>query len=459
MSGTSRGEAWVGAHSPQYYPQRLSYRAPRGKHSLRGTGVPFATQGPQPATLAVQLMVRSRRIAHEPSQIKAAREYLENGAVTLLAHVIAPVGGQELVTSRLLHGLVERGHPVTVIAGRVESLPPTGVAVHLARGPGRPASVRFPTFMAEAARLIRHHGAGLLHTTGAIVSFPIHVATMHFCHHAYRYEVAVRRASQDTAQHRLNERLFTTMSLKAESWCYRPSHTARLVPVSRGLGREAQRYFPAMASRMTSISNAVDTKRFRPDERRRAELRAELGIQPDALLALFVGGDWRRKGLEFAIRSLATAPEWHLAVVGAGPTERATTWAHEAGVADRLILAGPRDDTERWYAASDAFVFPSSYEAAPLVGYEALASGVPLVASRVNGIEDLLVDGETGFFTDRDPLCIAAKLRNLADNPQHRAHMAQAARATSQRHTWENAVAAYVELYDGIARSMLTCRA
>lgn len=397
-------------------------------------------------------MIRRNPLSATSSALRqGAREYLASGTVTLLAHVVAPVGGQELVTARILQGLVDRGHPVRVIAGRYELDPQVGVDVHLVRGPGRPASIRFPTFLLEAARLLQGNSRGLVQTTGAVVLSPVHVATMHFCHHAYHFDVGIRRASRDTIRHRLNERSFGGMAMAAERWCYRPYYTRRLVPVSLGLGREALSYFPAMAAHTQSIPNAVDVDRFRPSPRFRAELRAELGLADHTLLALFVGGDWQRKGLEFAIRALPAARGWHLAVVGDGPTKRALDWASDAGVTGRVSIVGPRTDTERWYAAADAFVFPTSYEAAPLVAYESMASGTPLLATRANGIEELLHDGSTGFFITRDPTEIATALRRLAAEPDTRARMSTNARTLALAHTWASVIDKYEALYDLVA--------
>jgi UDP-glucose:(heptosyl)LPS alpha-1,3-glucosyltransferase len=112
-------------------------------------------------------------------------------------------------------------------------------------------------------------------------------------------------------------------------------------------------------------------------------------------------------------------------------------------------FAGVRRDVERVYAACDAFVLPTAYETFSLVTYEAAAAGVPIVATRVSGIEDLLRDGENGVEITRDAASIAAALRRL-DDPAERERMGAAGRATVERRPTARAIAAaYAELYAG----------
>ena len=87
-------------------------------------------------------------------------------------------------------------------------------------------------------------------------------------------------------------------------------------------------------------------------------------------------------------------------MVGAGDAARIEALAGRHGVAGRLRLLGRRADVERWYQAADLFVFPTAYEAFPLVGLEAAASALPLVATAVNGIEDLVQDGDAGLLVE-----------------------------------------------------------
>jgi glycosyltransferase involved in cell wall biosynthesis len=109
---------------------------------------------------------------------------------------------------------------------------------------------------------------------------------------------------------------------------------------------------------------------------------------------------------------------------------------------------GPRSDTERFYRAADVFVFPTRYEAFPLVALEAAAAGLPLVATPVNGVEELLEDGEAGIAVERLPAAVADALVRLATRPDERARMGHAARRRATAFTWEDSVRRTLGLYD-----------
>jgi len=78
----------------------------------------------------------------------------------------------------------------------------------------------------------------------------------------------------------------------------------KLVPVSTGVARELHTHFPALAGDIKVIPNGVDVEAFRPDAERRRQIRGSLGLADDAKVALFIGGDWKRKGLRFGIEAV-----------------------------------------------------------------------------------------------------------------------------------------------------------
>ncbi len=85
-------------------------------------------------------------------------------------------------------------------------------------------------------------------------------------------------------------------------------------------------------------------------------------------------------------------------MIGAGDEDRFRAIARRSGLAGRVEFIGAQLDPAPYYAAADAFVLPTAYETFSLASYEAAAAGLPLLVTRVNGVEDLLVDGETGWF-------------------------------------------------------------
>jgi glycosyltransferase involved in cell wall biosynthesis len=176
-----------------------------------------------------------------------------------------------------------------------------------------------------------------------------------------------------------------------------------------------------------SISG-VDAGRFKPDPARRAEVRGRLGIPPDGLCLLYVGRMKREKGvpdLLSAFRSLREEfPDLHLILVG--PDEE--NLLHEAG-SPGLHVVGYAKDVEKYMAAADIFCLPSYREGFGSVLIEAAAAGLPSVASRIYGITDAVIDGETGLLHQPgDSSDLARALRVLLLNPQARRDMAEAGR-------------------------------
>jgi UDP-glucose:(heptosyl)LPS alpha-1,3-glucosyltransferase len=291
----------------------------------------------------------------------------------------------------------------------------------------------------------------LLHSTGAIIANRVDVCTVHYCHGAAERRLDRPRTSRAGTLYRLNARLAATMSRAAERWCYRPDRVRVLCAVSRGVAEELAECFPAMAPTVRTIPNGVDPARFRPDSEARNAVRTELGIDERTALALFVGGDWERKGLPHAVDALAYAPEWQLAVAGSGDREPLLARARLAGTESRLRFLGSIADMPRLYAAGDAFVLPTAYEAFPLVALEAAASAVPLLATPVNGVQELMDAQRMGWFIAPDGEDIARRLNELRADPELAGAMARAARGTARQYSWRAMADAYEALYRDLA--------
>jgi UDP-glucose:(heptosyl)LPS alpha-1,3-glucosyltransferase len=164
-------------------------------------------------------------------------------------------------------------------------------------------------------------------------------------------------------------------------------------------------------------------------------------------MAVFVGGDWRRKGVDVAIEALALAPAWHLVVVGRGDPRPFQAIARTRDVGDRLHFAGARGDPAPFYAGADAFVLPSAYEAFPLVLLEAAAAGLPLVVTPVNGARELVEDGRNGWLIRRSPEAVAERLNQLGRlGAPERDAMRHAARASTEGLSWSGIGDRYVQL-------------
>ncbi|WP_353808023.1 glycosyltransferase [Agromyces sp. SYSU T00194] len=242
---------------------------------------------------------------------------------------------------------------------------------------------------------------------------------------------------------------FQVFSYARDAIRYRGRTHRAVVALSAAAAAELRAVYRRVRPRIVVIPNGVDLERFRPptaEERRAA--RSALGLGEHERVAVFVGHEFARKGLSFAIRALRHAPDVLLLVVG-GNREliaHARREAASAGLADRVHFTGPHPDPLRFLAASDIFVLPSAYEANALVVLEALACGLPVIATRVGYAPEIIMDGSNGFLVARDAEEIGARLDQLAavDLAPWRVR----ARASVSEHSWRSIAARYLALAD-----------
>lgn len=210
-----------------------------------------------------------------------------------------------------------------------------------------------------------------------------------------------------------------------------------VVNVSAESSRELECAYGTIGPPQVVIGHGVDLDRFRPlSDRERRAARAQAGLTKDDFAVLFIGHEFHRKGLPALIEAINVMDETsHLFVVGGTPemiaSERATAAATRLD--SRLHFVGAADPRP-WLAITDALALPSAYETGPLVVLEALACGVPVVATPTGMVPDLVSDGVNGYVITADPPSITAalcKLRN-ADGGQ----LSKAARREAERHSW-----------------------
>ncbi len=369
-------------------------------------------------------------------------------AVTIVAHDAGSVGGMERQLGELIEGLRGRGHEVSVIARSCKIAHLEGVRFHRVRGPSRPFLLAYPWFLIAGTLAVWGHRRGVVQATGAIVLNRVDVIAVHCCHQAYE-----AKPGRPTRLFRVYGRAVGVLKRVVERWCVRLNPNATFVCVSDGVAAEMREYFPRTAGRVVTIHNGVDTRAFAPGSRRTdaLALRARLGLPEDRLVAAFVGGDWEHKGLAHAIGALEQAPEWDLVVAGRGQPELYRDLARSSGVEARVHWLGVLGDIEPVFELADAFVLASSYETFSLVTFEAAATGLPIIATPVNGVRELIEDGVNGYLIAPSTDAIAERLRGLASDPGLRERLGVAARSSALAFPWERMIAEHSALYVRLA--------
>ncbi len=180
----------------------------------------------------------------------------------------------------------------------------------------------------------------------------------------------------------------------------------------------------------------VDLSRFDAPVDRRA-VRAELGLTEADSVVITVGEHSVRKNHETALRAVAALPGVTLLLCGVGEREeRLRALADELGMGERARFLGFRSDVPALLASSDVFVFPSYQEGLPVSLMEAMAAGLPCVASRVRGNADLIGDNEGGTLrAPADAEGVSEDIAALLCDPARRAALGQRNRDTMRRYS------------------------
>jgi glycosyltransferase involved in cell wall biosynthesis len=183
----------------------------------------------------------------------------------------------------------------------------------------------------------------------------------------------------------------------------------------------------------------------------RGEARARLGLAADARVVAYVGRVTGVKRPDRIAAVMARLPGVHLVVAGDGDRLTALRDATR-GFADRVHLLGWRDDVETVYAAADVVLLASDNEGAPVSLVEAALCGRPAVAPRVGSIEEVVVDGVTGWVVEPDAAALAAGLRRCLDDPALAARAGAEAGAHARRHYGRDRfVDGHARLYEALA--------
>ena len=171
----------------------------------------------------------------------------------------------------------------------------------------------------------------------------------------------------------------------------------------------------------------VDLKEFENVHVTFKEKRAELGIKPSDIVCISAGDLVKRKNYGTAIKAVANIKDIniHYLICGDGPEEeKLKEIAIENGVADNVHFLGFRKDVKELMMISDIFLFTTLQEGLPRSMMEAMACGLPCVASRVRGNVDLLDDGKEGYLcSSRDDKEVAQRIKELGSDVELRQRM------------------------------------
>jgi len=233
-------------------------------------------------------------------------------------------------------------------------------------------------------------------------------------------------------------------------WTLRASRrtTALALAVSQATAAAVTETVGIPVERLRVVGNPVDVDRLHANSAGFEQCRARLAIDSQTFLLGYVGRVAQEKGLSDLLQGVARFRRANervaLVVVGDGPlSQTLQDEATQLGIGDAAHFVGHQERSAAWIKACDALVLPSLTEGLPLTILEAFALGTPVVATRVGGIPELVLDGETGLLIaphDVDGLCRAV------ERLQRSAKLARALAAAAERRVLADFAAARVAL-------------
>lgn len=201
----------------------------------------------------------------------------------------------------------------------------------------------------------------------------------------------------------------------------------------------------------TTIVNGIPPA---PEPLSRAELVRRFGLPDDRKIVAAVGRLAPQKNHALAVQALRDVPDATLLVLGEGELRpEIEVAAQAAGVADRVVLPGMQADARAALGAVDALVLTSHWEGLPLAVLEALAASVPVVATAVRGVRELLTDGEDGLLVPPgDAPALASAVRSVLADDGLAARLATGGSELAARHSEQAMAEEYLALYGKLAR-------
>jgi len=357
--------------------------------------------------------------------------------IALVVHDLHEHGGHSLYTRVLADALASR-HEVTVFANQCERpadarwgyKPVTAWRVNAL------ASVRtFPLGLRRWRRELA--GYDIQHSQGYCGGVP-NVVTAHIC--LASYLDSLRGISTRT-------RASLGMMLAAEERFYR-QYRGHVIAISEQMAEDLRERY-GVRSPISVVPHGINTARFNPGnrDRFRHQVRAELGISEDRTLALYVG-DLTKSHTH--LKSLAAAtPEVEFIIV---TPSRQYHW-----LAANVRILPPTREIERYYAAADAFVFPTTYDAFGMVVLEAMASGIAVFCSDQAGAAELIASGFDSVVSSLDDWVEGARA-GLRDRARLATLGGEAFRM-AQRHQWASVTEAVEQIYFEVAQAQVARRA
>ncbi len=346
-------------------------------------------------------------------------------------------GGAEAYLVDLAHSFARHGWKVHVYAETWDHTIPwaTFHAIPLPRR--APGWLRILLFALRHQRLARRAGHDLVYGVGNTLIMDVYQSHggVHWC-------TAMRKiAAAPAPLLRFGKRLLTFLSLKhhlrhwIESAAFRQRHPVTYIAISELVRQDICRWHRIRPEDVHLVHNGIDPQRFAPATlaSRREAARRTFGLADGITCLAFVSYELEKKGIRPLLQACAMLKKkdipFQLLVAGRRPTASLRALLRRLDLEDLVVWPGPVRDVVSVYAAADAFVLPTYYDACSLATLEAMCCGLPVLTTESNGAAGIIEHGTSGLVASHPPRAVelAALLERLC-LPEERRRLGEAAR-------------------------------
>lgn len=311
-------------------------------------------------------------------------------------------GGIERYALSLSRDIADMGHSVDVFASRWDKSIDDRVRVHKINIAKGLQSAKMLSFIHNCRRSLQRHSGGFDVVCSLTQFYPQDVFRLG----GSIWNVLMGRLYPERWKRILKYIIADgyLLRLYIERKIFLRGNSRHIVAISNLVKRQLIDTYNIPEENITVIHNGVDLQRFNQTVRIkwRKATRAAFNLRDDDILLLFVGHDFKRKGLEYVLRALPPLDRnVKLLVAGKDNPEAYKRMAGALGISERVTFAGPVDAMEKVYASADIFVFPTLYDAFGSVGLEAMACGLPVITSRYSGFSELVENNTNGIVLEK----------------------------------------------------------
>ncbi|WP_447602306.1 glycosyltransferase family 4 protein [Nitrospira sp. Nam80] len=345
----------------------------------------------------------------------------------IVEHLDPNRGGLEQSAVDFLTELAELGPEIHVVTQNGEWDHP-GIQVHRLGVTGWTYEAQYREFVGRAQRFLAGRSWDVVHAVRPCLSCDVYQPRGGIVKAGQARTVAARRSGVARLI-RKAALLFDAKGRLLASLEHRlltkPEPPIVVVP-SEYVRRQVEERYRLPDECLKRVFNGVRVTRLGRGERERVRrrVRDEIGFPADALVAIFVGHNFRRKGLARMMESLTrpAARDWHLLVVGRGATGYYERYAEQIRITDRVRFLGSRADAQTLYCVADVCVLPTYNDPCSRTILEALSLGLPCITTAYDGSSECITDGDHGFVIDSPDSvdALANALEKLRDGSTRR---------------------------------------